>query len=64
MEQSPSWEANDRFSGQEVPRILWNPKIYYRIHKISPLVSFLSPMNSAHILTHFEPFILKTINKC
>jgi len=36
MEQSPSWEAN-RFSGsQEIPRILWNTMLNYRIHILLP----------------------------
>jgi hypothetical protein len=28
-QQSPSWEANKSSDGQKIPRILWNPKVYF-----------------------------------
>ena len=55
MLQSASWEANWFAAGQEIPHILWNPKIHYRTHKPLPPVSILGKPNPVHIPTaHLE----------
>ena len=51
MKQSPSWEANWFAASQEIPRILWHPKVHYRTHKRPPPVPILGQPNPVHMPT-------------
>jgi hypothetical protein len=55
MEQSPSWEVNWFVASQEIPRVLWNPKVFYCIHKRPPPVPILSQPNPVHTPTSHLP---------
>ena len=51
MVQSPSWEANWFAASQEIPCILWNPKVHYCTHKHPPPVPILCQPNPVHVST-------------
>jgi len=62
MEQSPSWEANWFSTSQEIPHILWYPKVHYRIHMCAAPIPILSQIDPVHVPTsHFLKIHLNII---
>jgi hypothetical protein len=49
----PIWEYHTCSTGQEIPRLFWNPSIYYHFH-ISPSLDRIKRyLNPVHIFTRY-----------
>jgi hypothetical protein len=60
-ELGPSWEVEHCAATQELPSILWNPKVHYRVHKSPPQVPILSPIDPLHVIPSYLSKIYSNI---
>jgi hypothetical protein len=54
--QKTSWDTDSRSASQDILRLLRNPKIHYRVHKISPMNTILHQLDPAPT---FRPYFFQ-----
>jgi len=65
LELSPPWEANRPSANQEIPHVLCNPNVHYRIHNSSqrlPILSLIIPVHNSpsHFLKIYINIVLSS----
>jgi hypothetical protein len=58
------WEAAIFTATQEFLKILWKPKVHYRVHRSPPLVPILSQIDPIHITPSYLSKISLNIVTC
>ena len=69
MQQCSSWKPNRHLASQEIPRILWKPKVHYRINKSPPPVPLswatsVQSMSPSQFLKIHNNIILSSTHGC
>jgi hypothetical protein len=49
--QTSAWETITSSASREIQRIVWNPRVHYRLDKSLPLDRILTKINSVHAVT-------------
>jgi hypothetical protein len=48
-----TWTTNFSSASQEIPHILWNPKVHYHMYKRPPLVPTQSQVHTVHVIPYY-----------
>jgi len=62
-EQSPSWEAERFTASQEIPCILWNPNVHYRIRKCPPQVPTQNQATESSLVKYNQTWLTKIVQR-